>query len=215
MRRRPGRRGLAVNRSRRRIPEISPALREILDATAADGAAYRIAVGRILHGTMATSGALRRRLTSVLASVGRLYLDYLSILENAEKLERVAVAGRSARRAARSVRRRAERENAMRNDLAAFLGTSRHWGEIFRSPAPAFASVGLRDRDDCAREIIVHLPEIYGETLKIDECIAGFYATRAADTLVDLVVGMQHLGRNHAVFLLPALEFAADPGADD
>src|SRR6185437_10528235 len=27
MRRRPGRRGLAVNRSRRRIPEISPALR--------------------------------------------------------------------------------------------------------------------------------------------------------------------------------------------
>ncbi|MFZ0662947.1 MAG: hypothetical protein WAM66_09670 [Acidobacteriaceae bacterium] len=38
----------------------------------------------------------------------------------------------------------------------------------------------------------------------------GFLASHVDSALVDLMVGLQHLGRNHTLFLLPALEWATD-----
>src|SRR6185437_5496499 len=158
--------------------DLKPAIRTTLDKIVADTSAYRRAMDKVLHGTLATPGAWRRQLGSVLGCLAELVLDYLVLMRNRESLEAVARSMRSSRSSREEIKTRAEREASMRKDLAAVLGTSGPWQGIYTATPPWFAAIGLRTRHDCARVFVVHLPEIYGETLCVDAHIARFRRSR-------------------------------------
>lgn len=64
--------------------------------------------------------------------------------------------------------------------------------------------------DDYLNSIELHLPEIYGETIRIEAQGIEFLRSNDSGSLADVLVGLEHTGRNHISFVLRALDWLVD-----
>ena len=55
----------------------------------------------------------------------------------------------------------------------------------------------------------MHLPEIYEETFRVEDCAKDFMTNQSSAFLAQMIVGMEHLGRNHISFVQQALQWAS------
>ncbi len=68
----------------------------------------------------------------------------------------------------------------------------------------------LTTLEEYLNSIELHLPEIYGETLRIEIDGREFLQTNDSGSLAYLLVGLEHAGRNHISFVQRALDWLAD-----
>ncbi|MBB5056346.1 hypothetical protein HDF16_001015 [Granulicella aggregans] len=171
---------------------------------------YRSAVDHIFSPSLTTSENWRACLAGILVSTTRLYLGYLLVAEGLEELEALV----SKKRIRKSFPTDTVREMKLRAELGRKLELPTSWPGFI--PYNPFSDITrLRTLKDYTASFTLHLPEIYEETFRIEACAKSFLADRNSSVLAQLLVGLQHLGRNHASFVLPALEWAADEGSWD
>jgi hypothetical protein len=179
-----------------------------LEKLQSDLVSYREAVDQIVSSTLTTPRDWQQRLLEVLVCASQLYLDYLLVVRNLSALEAVASKGGGSDR----VRADALRERTLREKLKHELESSPSWNHFW--PENPFSELtGLRSLQDYTDKFTLHLPEIYEETFRAEACTKDFLTNRHASALAQLVVALQHLGRNHIGFVLQALEWASDEGS--
>lgn len=167
-------------------------------------AAYRTAVDQLCAEGCPSIGGRLRCLTSVHVEVSRLYLDYRLFMQSRSKLEAVA----SRVRGVRPIRSDVRREFELRERMKQILEAWPHWARFHAEHA--FSDLnGLRNTSDYIGSFVLHLPEIYEETIRVQKAVAGFLSHLSARRLVEIELGLQHMGRNHILFVLPALEWVS------
>ena len=170
-----------------------------------DLVSYREAVDNVFSSALATPADWQQCSSEILICASRLYLDYLLVMKNLPAMEVVSSKGDGG-----LVRVDALREKALRDNLRQRLESSTCWSHNFK-PENSFSELtGLRSRRDYTDKLTLHLPEIYEESFRVEACTKDFLARHDGSALAQLVVGLQHLGRNHISFVLQALEWLAD-----
>ena len=167
---------------------------------------YREAVDRIFSPALKEPADWQESLRKILICASQLYLDYLLITEDLPAMEAVSSGKNSSIHLSVNI----FREKKLREELQQRLESSDCWNHRFK-PENAFSDwTGLRCTRDYTERLVTHLPEIYGESFRVEACAKEFLASHRDRVLADLVVGLQHLGRNHISFVLQTLEWAAD-----
>lgn len=166
---------------------------------------YREAVDQIVSSTLTIPRDWQQNLLEVLVCVSQLYLDYLLVLRGMPALEAVASKQGSSDR----LRPDRLRENNLREKLRHELEGSPSW-KGFRPENPFSELTGLWSLQDYTDRFTLHLPEIYEETFRVEVWTRDFLTNHGASALAQLVIGLQHLGRNHISFVLQALEWASN-----
>lgn len=170
-----------------------------------DLVSYREAVDKIFSSALTKPTDWQQCFREILICASQLYLDYLLVMKNLPAMEAVSAEGDGGR-----VRVDTLREKTLREKLQQRLESSASWVHHFK-PENSFSELtGLRSRRDYTDKFTLHLPEIYEESFRVEACTKDFMATHDGSALAQLVVGLQHLGRNHISFVLQALEWAAD-----
>lgn len=170
-----------------------------------DLVSYREAVDKVFSSALAKPTDWHECFREILICASQLYLDYLLVMKNLPAMEAVSSAGDGGR-----VRVDTLREKTLREKLQQKLESSTCWVHHFK-PENSFSELtGLRSRRDYANKLTLHLPEIYEESFRVEACAKDFSASHDGSALAQLVVGLQHLGRNHISFVLQALEWVAD-----
>jgi len=167
-----------------------------------DLTAYRSAVDRIFSARLSKPRNCRDYFFKLLVSVSRLYLDYLLLVRELEKIH--------ARKGTNLglIHADTRREGLLRKRFGERLRALPCW-KGFQAETAFSEITGLRTLTDYLNSFRLHLPEIYEETLRAEE-----YAKRLlkvpGDSGVDLMVSLEHLARNHVSFVVQALQWAAD-----
>lgn len=187
--------------------EIPPRLRPLLLRVTNDLAAYRGSLDKAFSDPNIEARQWRVRLGELLHWTTRLYLDYVTMLRIRPMLESAA---RRHRRRRPEESNGVAREAKMRHQLAEILENAREWGPADGKADPMVTMLGLRSRKDCADRMSVDLAEIYEETIHTEIYLERYLDDRGDDALIYFFTGMEHLARNHAIFVIPALEWAAD-----
>ncbi len=153
---------------------------------------YRAVLERIGSRQLTRGHDCRSYFLALLVSTSRLYMDWLTITT----MEREWGEGdtpHTERRDARAF----TREAAMRKKVGEKLGTLRCWQAF--DPMNYFADENLlRCRQDYVNCLALHLPEIYGEAIRLEadvQEIAGG-AKLTPQRLSVLVVGLAHLAHH-------------------
>ena len=173
-----------------------------------DLVSYREAVDQIFSSTPTKPTDWQQRFFEILICASQLYLDYLLVVRDLPALETASSKGSSSRR----FRVDTLREKNFREKLRQVLESSPCWIH-FKPDNPFSEFTGLRNLQDYIARFTLHLPEVYEETFRVEVCTNDFLASRDSSALAQLVVGLQHLGRNHIAFVLQPLEWAADEGS--
>lgn len=166
---------------------------------------YREALERMLTPSLTTPEHWQQCYLGVLIATARLYLEYLLFTQFLPHMEAIA----SDKAPMHPLCSDTAREAKLRSDLALTLNSSTSWN-YFQSENAFSRLTGLQDKKDYIDRFTLHLPEIHEETFRVQTCIEKFSTNPASAALSQLAVGLQHLGRNHILFVLPALEWAAD-----
>jgi hypothetical protein len=166
---------------------------------------YRQAVDQIFIGALTAPRDWQQRFREILSCSLQLYLDYLLVVRDLPTFESISSKGSVNDR----VRADAIRERSLRERLKQKLESSTCWS--YFNPKNSFSELtGLCSLKDYWDKFTLHLPEIYEETFRVEACVKDFLARRDESSLAQIVIGLQHLGRNHISFLLQALEWASD-----
>ena len=176
-----------------------------LEKINSDLTSYREAFDQLVSVATTTPADWRQRLFAILICASQLYLDYLLAMRDLPALEAVSSEVRSV-----PVRANTLRERELREQLQQKLRSSSSWNHSFQPKNPFSELTGLRGLQDYTERFTLHLPEIYEETLRVETCIKDFTASHDDSALAQIIVGLQHLGRNHISFVLQALEWAGD-----
>ncbi len=179
-------------------------MHDLLKKLVSDTSNYRESVDKIFSVASQREG-LHQCFSDILTRASELYLDYRLFMKYLPEFEAASVNRRGQPILGADI----HREGALRERLRKELESSQQWA-LFRPDAPLSNLIGLRTSQDFLNNLGLHLPEIYEETFRIEDCVQAFLESHVNSALVQLMVGLQHLGRNHTLFLLPALEWAAD-----
>ena len=106
-------------------------------------------------------------------------------------------------------KRDVHREQELRSRLKQRLEELPVWNQ-FRSENPLAAIVGLNTAKDYIQSLGLHLPEIYEETVFLEKCANILLEQRSRKIALAMMIGLQHMGRNHITFLQPALDWLSD-----
>ena len=167
---------------------------------------YRETLDRIFSKPPKSPNELQRYFFDLLVCTSQLYLDYLFVLKDSSSYETKRTRVRSQKLPKADI----HREKDLRERFQLALASSPHW-KYFAPEENAFSDeIGLRTLDDYLHSFSLHLPEIYEETFRIESFIKIFLENRSDDALVGLLVGLQHMGRNHISFVQQTLECAAE-----
>jgi len=187
------------------MPHNQGSMNNQLEKLQLDLVSYREAVDNVLSSALAKPTDCQQCFREILICASQLYLDYLLVMKNLPAMEAVSSKGDSG-----LVRLDTLRERTLREKLQQKLESSPCWSHHFK-PENSFSELtGLRSRRDYTGKFSLHLPEIYEESFRVEACTKDFLASHHGSALAQLVVGLQHLGRNHISFVLQALEWAAD-----
>jgi|GEM_PF-5387414 len=181
-----------------------------LEKLQVDLGSYRKAVDEIFSSALTTSKGWQVCFSGILICTARLYLDYLLVMKGMHELESLVSRSGDGREAQTG----SVREMKLRAELKRRLESSNGWPGFI--PQNSFSNLtGFRTLRDYADSFTLHLPEIYEETFRVEACTKSFLADHNGAALAQLSIGLQHLGKNHASFVLQPLEWAADEGSWD
>jgi len=166
--------------------------------------AYRAAVDRIFSEPLAEPDAAREYFFDLSISVSRLHLDYLLAVRDQPAIERsVAMGNHRIERIRSDFHRQMRLQERLRERLEALPC----W-EYF-DPSDAFADyTGLRTLNDYISSFLIQLPEAYEETFSVEYYAKGLLGG-ATGPISELIVALEHMGRNHLSFVRFALEGAS------
>ena len=180
-------------------------MNSLLEKLQLDLVSYRAAVDKVFSLAIAKPADWQQGLREILICASQLYLDYLLVIKNLPAMEAISSNDDSG-----LIRADTLREKILREKLQQTLESSTCWNHDFK-PENSFSELtGLWSRRDYTDKLTLHLPEIYEESFRVEACTKDFLASHDGSALAQLVVGLQHLGRNHIGFVLQALEWAAD-----
>ena len=181
-----------------------------LESLQLDVIRYRQAVDHIFSPSLTNSKKWQACFSEILICTTRLYLDYLLVTKSLPELESLASKGRDMGQPSTNN----SREMTLRAELKKRLDSSTGWpGFVPQNP---FSNLtGLRTLRNYVNSFSLHLPEIYEETFRVEACTKSFLADHNGVALAQLSIGLQHLGKHHASFVLQPLEWAADEGSWD
>jgi hypothetical protein len=166
---------------------------------------YRKAVDRTFSSPFTSARDWQQHFLEILICTSQLYLDYLLVTRSLPDLQILS----SKDDRSEHIRGNLLREKELRERLKQGLESSPYW--IHFEPGNPFSELtGLRRLQDYIDKFALHLPEIYEETFRVEACTKNFLSGHKDSALTQLVVGLQHLGRNHISFVQQALEWAAD-----
>ena len=166
--------------------------------------AYRAAVDRIFSEPLDEPDAAREYFFDLSISVSQLHLDYLLVVKDQPAIERYATAGDHLME---RIRGDIHHEMRVRERLRERLEALPCW-EYF-DPSDAFADdTGLRALKDYIASFVIELPEAYEETFRVEYYAKGLLGG-ATGPISELIVALEHMGRNHLSFVRFALEGAS------
>jgi hypothetical protein len=175
-----------------------------LDKLQVDLVGYRKAVDQIFSPALTTPKDWRECFLGILICTSQLYVDYLLVMKNLPVMGGMSKSGSSDQ-----LRADMARERDLRKRLKDELESSPCWSHFL--PENPFAGLtGLHTRQDYVDRFTLHLPEIYEETFRVEAYTKNFMGNHSAAALARISVALQHLGRNHIIFVLQPLEFASD-----
>jgi hypothetical protein len=178
---------------------------EILEQLIRDCRSYRQAVDQILTADRLKLQGFRRCLLAIQVGIAHLQLDRLSLMQEAAVFETSSEEALPQTPLMHDMKR----EMAIRNRLKDRFESMTFWSR-FEGKKPVAELLGLRSVDDYRRSFQLHLPEIYEETFRIENYALALLGNQASSDLTGMLVGLEHLARNHAYFVQPALDFASD-----
>jgi hypothetical protein len=176
----------------------------ILRRLAGHCVAYRSAVDQVFFEDLSTPNRLQSICRQIQIRATELQLDRHQILGLIPEM-------RLSSKAAPSVepKRDVHREQELRARLKQRLEELPVWNQ-FGSENPLAAIVGLNTAKDYIQSLELHLPEIYEETVFLEKCANILLERRSRKIAVAMMIGLQHMGRNHISFLQPALDWLSD-----
>ncbi len=187
------------------------AFRSYLSDLDSDMRQYQIGVNRIFVRKFTLPRHYATYFLEVLAETSRLYLDNLTL----RKLE-PRVPAKLASRAAdkRSIRAKpsagAVIETTLRKRLTKRIESLPGWSEFH--PRNEFVTENfLKTPADYMNRLTLHLPEIYGETVNLNNCVRGLLDKGPFPDcyLAELEVGLEHVA-HHASYCRHTLEILSD-----
>ena len=179
---------------------------KLLEKLRVDTIQYRRAIDELFSPALTTSVMWRACFAEIQLSTAQLYLDYLLLARGMQELQLLARPSGSGNSTPSSDN---VRERKLREELMQRLNASDGWPGFI--PRNAFSDLtGFSTLRDYVGTFHLHLPEIYEESFRVEAYAERFLADHNEATLAMLSVALEHLGRNHASFVLQPLGWAAD-----
>jgi|HubBroStandDraft_6_1064221.scaffolds.fasta_scaffold900423_2 hypothetical protein len=167
-------------------------------------AAYRSSVDRILCDDLSEACAFQRICRQIQLNATELQVDRHLILDLISRM-RLALKSGPSLQPKQDVRR----EHDLRERLKRVVESLPVWSQ-FNWQNPLAKAAGLLSVEDYINSLQLHLPEIYEETLILEERASTLLQTRSRRIATEITIGLQHMGRNHISFLQPALDWLSD-----
>jgi hypothetical protein len=180
---------------------MAKALRTYLAELDSDVRGYRSAVNRVFTRKLTVPRHCARYFFEVLVETSRLYGDYLALRELEPTIPTKPTAAKRTEK-----RSRTDDESRIRGRLKERLESLTSWSEF--DPRNEFVAENqLRTRADYIASLVLHLPEIYGETATLENCIREASDRRGFtdSCLAELLVRLGHAA-HHASYCRHALE---------
>jgi hypothetical protein len=178
---------------------------EQLDKLAERLTNYRATMDRLFSENPVTPCECRRYFFDLLVSVANLYANTISV---AEEVRSSSISSRAPKTDDDPKIGRVD-EDALRGRFRERL-QSFPWS-CFVAENAFSVFTGLNTTEDYLRRFSLHLPEIYTESLRLEQDVYAFAKYLDGQSRADLLVGLQHVSRNHISFVIQALAWAADP----
>jgi hypothetical protein len=193
---------------------VGSSLRENLEMLQRNAATYRTVMDRIFSDPPGSAEGERRYFFDLLICVSRLYRDWLCLGEELSSLpvERELGKARSGRSSAGEPAEQISSEVLRWDALTRQLAGLGCW-TWFKREIPFSELTGLHTLDDYLHAFSLHLPEIYEETMRVERYAGMVIESPKSSVVSPLMVGLEHLARNHISFVQPALQWAADEGS--
>jgi hypothetical protein len=167
--------------------------------------AYRATVDRIFSEPLVEPDAASEYFFDLSISVSQLHLDYILVVKDQPAIERFVALGDHQMEKIRSDR---DREMGLQERLEQRLEELPCW-EYF-DPSDAFADyTGLRTLKDYITSFVIQLPEAYEESFRAESYAKSLLAGTSGP-IEELIVCLEHMGRNHLSFVRFATEGAAE-----
>lgn len=183
----------------------------LLQRMCTDTLMFRQSVNSVLSDQSRDPMVFRDCMYEIWVAASRLYLDHVE-LHKCDMDDINARIGTSDITIAKEIENPADAEDDIRTRLRAHLEQLPIWGRY----DPRYAipvSRGLKNKEDYMDALARHLPEIYAETLRLEDCAHRLLVHPSEAVLSRAIVSAEHLGRNHISFLLPALEWLTEDDA--
>jgi hypothetical protein len=183
----------------------------LLQRTCTDTLMFRQALSSLLSEQPSEPVVFRDYMYEIWAAASRLYLDQVEICK-CDLDDLTARLDSSEITVAKETENPADAESRVRARLRAHLEQLTIW-ERYQMHNAIPASRGLRGKKDYIDSLALHLPEIYGETIRLEDWLHRLALGPTEAVLTRAIVSAEHLGRNHISYVLPALEWLADSDA--
>lgn len=183
----------------------------LLQRTCTDTLMFRQAVNSVLSHQCREPVVFRDCMYEIWVAAARLYLDQVEICKR-DKDDLNAKLGTSEITAVKETENPADAEWRIRTRLRAHLEQLTIW-ERYQMHNAIPASRGLKGKKDYIDSLALHLPEIYGETIRLEDWLHRLMFDASEAVLTRAIVSAEHLGKNHISFVLPALEWLTDADA--
>jgi|GEM_PF-3007310 len=168
---------------------------------------YRRSLENLITCEASDVDAFREAIYAVWNSVARLYLDCVEITRwNTEGLSTQEACGGEIIASAGNGRSIVEEERVMRIKLRSYLESSPIMKQ-FDANSSLAAMRGLRSHVDYVQSLVLHLPEIYSESIRLQTYLNNLSIQPSMDDLCAVDTCVNHMGKNHISFVLPALEW--------
>jgi len=175
-----------------------------LEELICDVRGFRAAMDVIFSSELSEASACRKYFLTLLICLSRLYLRYLSIVDDLPSLEAV-----SSEFDMSLLKKDVPREALVRQRFKERLQSSSCWSSF--APENAFSQLtNLHTLANYISSFALHLPEIYEETFRVEQYTLNFLENESGAALDYLVIALQHICRNHVNFVHFALEWAAE-----
>lgn len=166
---------------------------------------YREMVDRLFSESLLEPKDWRAYFSDLLISVSQLHLGCLIFVHNSYGFE----AGSSFISTDRLPKIDISREQSFRSKLRAYLESRIFWDDFHPEDA-SLMPIELRTAQDYLDNLSLHLPEIYEESLRIEGYVNVFRESSSGLVFTSVIVGLQHISRNHIAFVQPTLEWISN-----
>lgn len=170
---------------------------------------YRASYDRVYSRRLTRPRHCAQYFFRMLKATSRLYGDYLVLREIEESIPTRPDAETRPSQATLL----AKRERRIRDRFRKRVEALPAWSHF--SPRNPFTSENqLQSRADYTERLVLHLPEIYAETIRLEGCVKeGEHKGVLSDScLADLIVGLEHIA-HHASYCRHALEILSYEGS--